>query len=197
METTPANQPNLSASVTLSTRDGRALRVRHLRGEDAGLLERMFHRLSSETRYRRFFVPLDHIEDERVRLEAARLATVHPGREVALVALAQEGGREEAVAVARYALLTGQPHGAEGSIVVRDDYQGAGLGRQLFDLLIQTALAHGLRHLVLLTHADNAGLIGLVHRSGLPYRGHYTSGLYEIDLQLSDGEQPLFPFSRP
>lgn len=197
MEPTPANQPNLSASVTLSTRDGREVRVRHLRPDDAELLERMFYRLSSDTRYRRFFVPLDHIEDERVRAEAARLAMIDSRREVALVALAREDEREEAVAVVRYAGLGGEDHGAEGSIVVRDDYQGAGLGGQLFDLLIQTALAHELRHLVLLTHADNTGMIGLVQRSGLPYQAHYTSGLYEIDMQLSDGERPLFPFSRP
>jgi GNAT superfamily N-acetyltransferase len=197
METTPANQPNLDASVALRTRDGRAVTVRHLRRDDAGLLERMFHRLSSETRYRRFFVPLDHIEDERVRLEATKLATIDPGRAAALVALAQEGDGEEAVAVVRYVALPGPVSGAEGSIVVRDDYQGAGLGVQLFDLLIQTALAQGLRHIVLLTHADNTGMIGLVQHLGLPYSAHYTSGLYEIDLQLSDGEQPLFPFSRP
>jgi RimJ/RimL family protein N-acetyltransferase len=187
----------MQASVPLRTRDGREITVRHLRPEDAALLERMFHRLSSETRYRRFFVPLDHIEHERVRDEARRLATVHSEHEVALVALTREDGADEAVAVARYIRLKPEADCAEASIVVRDDYQGAGMGLQLFDLLIQVALAHGLRHLVLLTHADNLGMIGLVQRLGLPYRGHYTSGLYEIDLQLTDGEQPFFPFSKP
>jgi GNAT superfamily N-acetyltransferase len=191
-----SHQPNLRAAVHLRTRDGRTVAVRHMRREDADLLERMFYRLSSETRYRRFFVPLDHIEGERVKAEARRLATIDPNREVALLAVAEENGREEAVAVARYSCLDDTESGAEGSIVVRDDYQGAGLGAQLFDLLIQTALASGLRHMVLITHADNTGMIGLVQHLGLPYQGHYASGLYEIDLQLSDGEQPLFPFSR-
>jgi len=195
-DATPDNRPNFSASVTLSTRDGRAVAVRHLRQADAPLLERMFYRLSPETRYRRFFVPLDHIEHERVRREAERLATVIPGRGLALVAVADEGGQEEAVAVARYAHLDDERKGAEGSIVIRDDYQGAGLGAQIFDLLIQAALAHGLRHIVLITHADNVGMIGLVQHLGLPYSGHYTAGLYEIDLQLSDGERPFFPYSK-
>ena len=72
------NQPNLDAVIDVKARDGRALRVRHMRQEDAGLLERLFHRLSSETRYRRFFVPLDNIEEERLHNEATRLATINP-----------------------------------------------------------------------------------------------------------------------
>lgn len=191
------NQPNLGVAITLATRDGRPVHVRHMRHEDAELLERLFYRLSSETRYRRFFVPLDNIEEERVHREAARLATIDPARETALVAAIDEEGREEIVAVARYTCLESREDACEGSIVIRDDFQGAGLGRQLFDLLVQVALAHGLRHMVLLTHADNAGMIALVHGLGLPFKGRYSAGLYEMDVQLSDGDPPYFPFTAP
>jgi L-amino acid N-acyltransferase YncA len=190
-------QPNMKATVPLTTRDGRRVTVRHLRRNDAALLERMFYRLSSETRYRRFFIPLDNVDEERVHTEAQRLAKINPRKGAALVALAREGRHQEAIAVARFAVMPDVANCAEGSIVVRDDYQGSGLGGQLFDLLIQVALARGIRHLVLLTHADNHGMIALVQRLGLPYKGRFASGLYEIDLQLSDGERPYFPFSEP
>ncbi len=190
------NQPNLGAVVTLATRDGRQVRVRHMRQQDADLLERMFFRLSSETRYRRFFVPLDNLEEERVHREAARLATIDPAMETALVGVISEEGREEAVAVARYTCLANREEACEGSIVIRDDFQGVGIGRQLFDLLVQVALAHGLRHMVLLTHADNSGMIALVQGLGVPYKGHYSAGLYEMDVQLTDAT-PYFPFTSP
>lgn len=190
-------QPNLDAAVPLTTRDGRHVIVRHMRRRDAALLERMFYRLSSETRYRRFFIPLDNVDEQRVHTEARRLAKINPRKEAALVAVERAGRATEAVAVARFAAIPNVAHCAEASIVVRDDYHGSGLGHQLFDLLIQVALARGIRHLVLLTHADNHGMIALVQRLGLPYKGRFTSGLYEIDLQLSDGERPCFPFSEP
>lgn len=191
------NHPNLGAVVTLEARDGRSVRVRHMRVDDADLLERMFFKLSSETRYRRFFVPLDSIEEERVHREAARLATIDPATETALIAVVEEGGQEEAVGVARYSCLEHQVDACEASIVLRDDYQGAGIGRQLFDLLVQVALAHGLRHMVLLTHADNGGMIALVHGLGLPFKGRYSAGLYEMDVQLADAAAPFFPFTSP
>lgn len=189
------NYPNLGAMVALEARDGRAVRVRHMRTDDAELLERMFFRLSSETRYRRFFVPLDNIEEDRVHREAARLATIDPANETALVATIDEEGREECVAVARYTCLAHRDDTCEGSIVIRDDFQGVGIGRQLFDLLVQVALAHGLRHMVLLTHADNGGMIALVQGLGVPYKGRYSAGLYEMDVQLADGATPYFPFT--
>lgn len=185
----------MKAAVPLTTRDGRRVMVRHMRRKDAARLERMFYRLSSETRYRRFFIPLDNVDEERVHTEAQRLATINPRRGAALVAVERAGRSSEVVAVARFAAIPNVAHCAEASIVVRDDYQGSGLGSQLFDLLIQVALARSIRHIVLLTHADNHGMIALVQRLGLPYKGRFTSGLYEIDVQLTDGEQPFFPFS--
>ncbi len=191
-----APMPPLSAPcVPLRARDGRKVHVRHLRHNDAAPMERLFYKLSSESRYRRFFAPVDHVDPARVREEARRLATIDPRRDVALAAVVQEQGREEIVAVARYTRLLTNPNAAEASIVVRDDLQGQGLGLQLFDLLIQVALARGIEHLVLLTHADNLGMIKLVKRLGLPFKGHFASGLYEMDVQLVDGLGSYFPFS--
>ncbi len=189
--------PNMEAAVTLRARDGREVRVRHMRGEDAELLTRMFYRLSPETRYRRFFVPLNDVDEERVRQEAIRLATIDPGRETALIAVVDEEGREEAVAVARFARLVEHEATCEASIVLRDDYQGVGIGRQLFDLLVQTAMVRGFQHMILLTHADNAGMIALVQGLGMPYEGRFSAGLYEIDLQLTGFCKAVFPFTAP
>jgi GNAT superfamily N-acetyltransferase len=193
----PHQQPDMGARVGIAARDGRVLGVRHMRVSDAALLERLFYRLSPQTRYRRFFVPLDSIDEARVRHEAARLATIDPAVETALIAVCEEADGEEAVAVARYILLRERPDSCEGSIVVRDDFQGSGVGRQLFDLLVQSAIAAGLRHMVLLTHADNLGMIKLAQGVGMPYKSRLSAGLYEIDLQLTTGAQAFFPFTAP
>ena len=187
-----ASQP----SVTITTRDGRAVSVRHMQRADAALLESLFYKMSPETRWRRFFVPLEHIDPAQVKEGAERLATIHPGREVALIGLAAEAEGPAAVGVARYASMEEGDAVVEASIVLRDDYQHSGLGQQLLDLLIQIALVHGIHHVMMLTQADNTGMIALARRLGLPYEGKYSAGLYEIDVKLID-EPAKFPFSEP
>ncbi len=193
----PGTPVPINATVTLPLENGRSVLVRHIRADDAPRLAAMFWQLSSETRWRRFFAPLDHVDPERVNREARRLADINAQREVALVATVMEENQEAIVAVARYVRLTLESDSAEASIVVRDDYQGQGLGSQLFDLLVQVALVQGLRHIVMLTHADNLGVLGLVQRMGLPYDTQFSAGLYEIDLHLANVSDPFFPFSTP
>ena len=180
-----------AATLTLTTHNGQAVLVRHLQATDAQLLEDMFYKLSPQSRWRRFFVPLENVDPEVVRNEALRLATLDPTREVALIALADD----EAIAVARYAGIDANDASVESSIVVREDYQGQGLGLQLMDLLIQIALVQNVRHMVMLTHADNHGMIAIVRHLGLPYKGQFSGGLYEIDLQLGPNDKSIFPFS--
>ncbi|WP_298815378.1 GNAT family N-acetyltransferase [uncultured Chloroflexus sp.] len=180
--------------LTITTRDGRALRVRHLVAADAGLLERMFYRLSPESIYRRFFIAAEHASPELVHKSAQRLAAINPRREAALVALADEQGQEEAIAVARFARLPHQPQAAEASILVRDDYQGTGVGRQLLELLLEEARAANIERLIFLTHADNTAMIRLATGLGLPFHGRHADGLYEIQLLLQPQARPVFEF---
>lgn len=187
MQTTLSTSDSRSTrSVTLTTRDGRAILVRHIRAEDADRLVEFFWRLSSETRWRRFFVPLDNVDPDLVEKTARRMAAIDPTRELALVATTLEDGHEAIVAVARFASFHAGDDTAEASIVVRDDFHGQGIGLQLFDLLIQAAIARGLRHLVLYTQSDNYAILAMVRHLGLPYTSHVSEGLYEISLQLTD-----------
>ncbi|GIV94211.1 MAG: GCN5 family acetyltransferase [Pirellulaceae bacterium] len=180
--------------TTITTRDGRTLRVRSLAASDAVLLERMFYRLSPETIYRRFFIAAEHASPELVHKSAKRLAAINPRREAALVALADEQGAEEAIAVARFARLPHNPKVAEASILVRDDYQGTGVGRKLLGLLLAEARAAGLERLIFLTHADNTAMIRLAMGLGLPFQGRHADGLYEIHVLLEPQSATRFEF---
>lgn len=182
-------RPNSSAVLML--RDGRQLVTRDIVPADAERLEAMFYHLSAETIYRRFFVAAERASPELVRRTARRLAQVDPQQEVAIAAL--DG--DAVVAVARFACLPDAPQHAEGSIVVRDDYQGCGIGRQLLARLIARAEAHPLTRLILLTHHDNLGMIRLAQQCGKPLVGRHADGLYELELHLAADEQPSFPFT--
>ncbi len=170
--------------VTLKTRDGRRVKVRSIRPDDAERLVDLFWHLSPETRFRRFFVPLEHVDPDLVQQTARRLVVTDPQRELALVGIIPEQGHEVIIAVARFATMQASDTVAEASLVVRDDYHGVGLGYQLLDLLVQAAVKRGLQRLVMLTQGDNMATLALVKHLGLPYTCTYDDGLCEITLVL-------------
>jgi len=130
--------------------------TRPVRPEDQPLFCRLWERLSPETVYRRFHAPVRALPDESVR----RLVTVdHDARE-AVVAVV--GG--EVVGVARYDRSPADPTAAEFAVVVEDDWQDVGLGRQLLTELTRLAAARGVRVLTATVQADNDRVLSLVRR---------------------------------
>jgi acetyltransferase len=115
-------------------RDGRALRVRPIRPEDAGREQRFFERLSERSRYQRFMNYLKELPPPML----ARFTQLDYDRELALVALSQD----EFVAVGRYAP---NPDGrsAEFALTVADEWQGKGIGQALLERLVGAARAAG------------------------------------------------------
>ena len=130
--------------------------TRAVRPDDLAGSLRLWPRLSPETRYRRFHAPVHRLPMSTVR----HLVQVdHDSRE-AVVAVV--GG--EVVGVARYDRSPADASSAEFAVVVADDWQGVGLGRQLLGDLVQLAAARGVRALTATVQPDNDRVVGLVHR---------------------------------
>jgi GNAT superfamily N-acetyltransferase len=133
-----------------------AVATRPVRDDDLGRFLRMWPRLSAETRYRRFHSPVHRLPMDLVH----RLVEVdHTDRE-AVVALV--GG--EVVGVARYDRSPTDPTEAEFAVVVEDDWQGVGLGRQLLGELTRLAARSGVATLTATVQADNDRMVGLIRR---------------------------------
>ncbi len=173
-------------SVTMTTGRGRDVRIRHIAPADAALLVDLFHQLSAETRRLRFFVPRSDVPTEVIWREAERDANINPQVEVALIATVSEAEQECAVGVARMVRDAGDPATAEVAIVVRDDYQGEGLGAVLFDLLVQVALVRGLGRLRAVSLAENMGMRRLIRKTGLPFSSETRYGETTTTIELSD-----------
>src|SRR5919107_1663133 len=116
----------------LTLRDGTRVRVRPIEPEDRAALVAAFERLSPETRYRRFFGPVNELS----RRALDHLTVVDHADHEALVALDEE---DAIVGVARYVRI-GEGE-AEPAIVIADDWQGRGLGSRLLALLVERARA--------------------------------------------------------
>jgi acetyltransferase len=170
----------------MTTRRGREISVRHIEPEDADLLIDLFKQLSPRTRWLRFFSAAPDIPDEVLRREASSLSNIDPLLQAALIATAREGEREYAVGVARLVRTTPDSTTAEIAVVVRDDYQGEGIGATLLDLITQVAMVRGIKQLQGYTLAENAVIQGLVRKSGLPFSIHTSRGETTVTISLSD-----------
>jgi acetyltransferase len=168
---------------TFRTHDGRTLHVRLIRPTDAPLLLDLFDRLSPESRRRRFHAAVDHMPRALVQEEAERLADVdnrtNGGAILALERVREKGqNAERAVAVARLMRPSLDPRSpeVESAIVVRDDYQGQGVAKEL--LRRSVLLARQMRAGVIVAEieADNYPAIRAYRGLGLPTESSTSHG---------------------
>jgi acetyltransferase len=127
----------------LLTRDGVRLIVRPIRPEDATIEQRFVEGLSTQSKYFRFMYGMAHLPPAML----ARFTQIDYDREMALVAVQDDGGPEASLkAVARYVGNPGS-ESCEFALVVADDMQRQSIGRQLLERLIELARHRGFREM--------------------------------------------------
>jgi len=128
---------------TVALKNGAKVLIRPARAADAGALQALFHRLSPDDVYTRFF--------RRVRAlsqaELQRLCNVNHETEVAFLATTGPRESEEVVGSACY-FLNPTTNLAEIAFMVAPEWQGAGLGSVLQARLQEYAVGRGVRGFV-------------------------------------------------
>ncbi len=146
-------------------KDGTPVTIRPIRPEDEPAMVRFHETLSDRSVYFRYF----HVVtlNQRVAHERlTRICFIDYDREIALVAEAREPGREgQILGVGR---LTKQ-HGvneAEFAVIIADDVQGKGLGREFLARLEEVARAERLDRLTADVLTENVEMIRLCEQRG-------------------------------
>lgn len=157
--------------------DGRAVRTRPVRPEDAQLLLGFFESLSTETRFMRFMEEIEALSPAMV----ARFTQIDYDREMALIATTlDEQGGERMIGSARYALAE-DGESVEFALVVSDAWQRYGLGRRLMGALIEVARAKGYRAIFGDVLGKNAKMLRLMQGLGFTVQPHpEDSGLRRV-----------------
>jgi GNAT superfamily N-acetyltransferase len=134
--------------------DGLSVLIRPIEPDDKRRVADAFERLSPETRYRRFFAPLERLTRQDLRY----LTEVDHHDHEALAAVNPENGA--IIAVARY-VRSQDPAEAEVAVVVGDPWQGKGVGSALLERLVERARTEGIDHFVALVLSENEDAIEL------------------------------------
>jgi acetyltransferase len=148
--------------------DGTPWVTRPIRPEDAESLQNFMRGLSERSRYMRFVSMMRELTPRML----ARYTQVDYDREVALVATtevpnpAHRGHRQQAVIGLAHYLRNPDGRGAEYALVVGDEWQKRGLGRQLMSSLIAAAREQRLEYIDGLVLAENRPMLGLMTSLG-------------------------------
>jgi acetyltransferase len=164
--------------------DGRVVVIRPIRSDDVERLREAHGRLSPLTRYRRFLTSKPYLS----AADALYLANIDGCDHYALVAtFAEHEVDDEApiIAVARFVRSPEDSAAAEFAIVIGDEWQGQGVGRELMGRLVDAAVTRGVRRFQATMLADNVAIHRLSERFAAgPLRRLRRGNTFEVEFDL-------------
>jgi RimJ/RimL family protein N-acetyltransferase len=104
-------------------------------------------------------------------------------KHVALVAMAQENGKQAIVGAGRYVVV--QPGQAEVAFGVVDQYQGQGLGAALMRELVAIARHAGISELIAEVLGSNLAMLKVFEKSGLQMITERESSVVHVSLKVA------------
>ena len=156
------------------------IEIRPIGPEDRAALADGLSRLSPESRYRRFFAPVDKLSDQQLTY----LTDVDHHDHEALVAV--EAGSGRGVGVARFVRSESDPEVAEVAVAVADDRQGQGIGSELLHRLTERARDEGIRRFSGSILEENRPMRELMAELGDVRVTDRAAGAIEVEVELPD-----------
>jgi acetyltransferase len=141
--------------------DGTDITIRPIRPEDAELEQEFVRGLSPESRYFRFMNSVQELTPTML----IRFTQIDYSREMALIAVANEHGKDVELGVTRFTI---NPDGesCEFALVVADTMHGKGLGSKLMTALLDAARSKGLKTMEGEVLKNNSSMLHLMIRLG-------------------------------
>lgn len=171
-------------------KDGTPVLIRPVRLDDRERIVRAFSELEPATIYTRFFSSKRELTDS----DLARIAGSDFVHALALVATIERDGDEVIIGGGAYTLVDrpDEPLTAEVSFTIEEDYQGQGLAGRLMATLIDAGRARGIARFEAEVLGDNAPMLAVFGRSGLPQTRRLAGGIVQVlmDLRADAGAGP-------
>jgi acetyltransferase len=166
-------------------RDGRPITIRPIRPEDEPRMVKFHEALSDRSVHFRYFHMMNlsqRVAHERL----ARVCFIDYDCEMALVA---ETG-SEIIGVGRLSKLHGEAE-AEFAVVVRDQFQGLGLGTELLRTLIEVARREDVSRIVGYVLPENRAMQRLCEKVGFQLHYDIDEGVLRAEIDVHGLPPPL------
>ncbi len=141
----------------------------------------MFYSFSDDTVYKRWLAPVPSMPHRNL-LEYCKVDDVD---NVAIVAEYQHRDTEsEILGVGRYHLVPATGY-ADVGFVLRDDWQGLGLGTAMFRHIVEIAKQNGIAGLTGDVLMDNVAMIHTFHKAGLDVQSKLDGSIYRMKIPFA------------
>lgn len=162
---------------TIGLKDESRVFLRPLKLTDESLVRDMFYKLSAESVHYRFFQMIKTMPHKKLQ----ELLRVDYEQDMVFVVLNDKTENAEMIAIAHYR-NDSRTNRAEAAFLVRDDWQGKGIGIQLLESLIEVARRSGIAGFTASVLADNHSMLRVFHKCGYPIQSSLEAGVYELNM---------------
>jgi len=165
--------------------NGRLIHMRPIRPTDEDMMRDLFYACSAETLYHRFFTKMQSMPHRKLK----KFVNVDYEKNMALVSVTREDEREMIVAVGRYS-VDKSSNSAEVAFIVRDDWQGQGLGVSMFHQLLEVARKRGIMNFTADVLHDNARMLHIFHKCApTTIKSTLEGGVYHLNFSIRPGDK--------
>lgn len=167
-----------------TTRKGLNIRLRPAKITDEQLLKDFFYSLSEDSLYKRFFSARKDMPHKRLQ----EFVVVDYSRKMEILATVEEKDKEIIIGLGQYE-LNSDMHLAEVALVVKDSFQGQGVGRELLSYLILLARRQGLLGFTGDVLVANRSMVALFEKMGFDTEKRSEEGIYQMRMWFRKKER--------
>jgi len=164
----------------IETKDKSRVFLRPLKLTDEPLVRDLFYKLSPSSVHYRFFQMLKAMPHEKLQ----EFLRMDYDADMALVILTNAAEDGQMVAIAHYR-SDPRTNFAEAAFLVRDDWQGKGLGTALMTALADAARSRGIHGFTGDVLLENQGMLRVFHKCGYPVESELDSGVYALRIPFT------------
>ncbi len=162
-----------------TTKTGLEILLRPVKLTDEPLLKEFFYSLSDKSLYYRFMSQRKDMPHERLQ----EFVVIDYTKEMVILAVIKQKGKEKILGVGQYT-IDPTTHTAEVALVVRDDYQNRGIGREILSYLTYLAKKQGLLGFTAEVLPENTPMLRLFEKMGFEIEKRVTEEVYELKMRF-------------
>ena len=173
-----------SFEKTFTCAKGKSVHMRPVLPTDEDMMRELFYACSEETLYHRFFIKMRAMPHRKLK----KFVNIDYVKTMALASVTHEDEHEMIVAVGRYSVDKAS-NAAEVAFIVRDDWQGRGVGISMFNQLLEVARKRGIARFTADVLHDNARMLHIFHKCApTSIESTLEGGIYQLSFSIRPGD---------
>jgi acyl-CoA hydrolase/predicted GNAT family acetyltransferase len=163
--------------------DGVKVFFRAIKPSDEEAMRRLFYRFSDDTVFYRYFSPIKTMPHYKMQ----EYVNVDYRRDMAIVGIVEEAGREEIIAEGRYSRHQDNSL-ADTAFVVDEKFTGRGIASVLLEMLIGHAREKGITGFSADVLSDNKPMLKVYSKLPFALQSKLKYGVYHLTINFSEEE---------